>query len=174
MMFSISVETAAIKRPLSNGATRVVFRAKDAEGNPAPIFLCCVEPPNAFEQIMRESFITVCSVEDLAEYPVGVSSVEEVPPEDFPLGAFLFDAQQNMVYVRSNEITGQAEWQRYQPAGKKPNVHTHKLPFFRRSVIDVILPNREYVMETIECLRRAADRLAQDMIDIETLKPLDP
>ena len=171
-MFSISVEAAAIQRPLSNGATRVIFRAKDATAQPAPIFLCCVEPPNAFEQRLRESFVTICSVEDLVEYPVGVSSVAEVPPEDFPVDTFLYDAQQNKIYIRSADDAMQPEWVPYLPSGKKPNVHTHKLPFFRRSAIDIILPNRAFVMETVEWLQQAVNVLAKDMEDIEKLKPL--
>jgi hypothetical protein len=170
-MYTILVETAPIKRPLSNGATRVVFRARDENEAPAAIFLCCVEPPNSFEQILRESFVTICSVEDLAEYPVGVSSVEEVPPGEFEADTFVFDAQQNSIYVRSEDATGQPVWTPYQPAsGKRPNVHTHKLPFFRRSAIDVILPNRALVMEAIEWIKQAAARLEQDFLDIEKLR----
>lgn len=170
-MFVISVETAAIQRPLSNGATRAVFRARDAEDNPAPIFLCCAEPPNAFEQRLRESFVTICSVEDLAEYPVGVSDVSEVDPGEFPADTFLFDAQKNKIYVRSEDMSGQPVWEPYQPvSGRHPNVHTHKLPFFRRSAIDIILPNREYVMEAVQWIKQAAVRLEKDMADIEQLK----
>ena len=174
-MFSISVETAEITRPLSNGATRVRFRAMDEEDKPAAIFLCCVEPPNAFERILRESYITVCSVEDLAEYPVGVSAIEEVDPAEFPADTFLYVAYENKVYVRSADETGQPVWTIYAPvAGKRPNVHTHKLPFFRRSAIDIILPNRSFVLEAVEWIEEAAKRLTKDMQDIEKLKPIEP
>ena len=173
-MFVISVETAAITRPLSNGATRVLIRARDTYDNPAAIFLCCVEPPNAFEQILRESFVTICSVEDLAEYPVGVSAIEEVDPAGFSADTFLFAAQENKIYVRSADGAGQPVWKAYshESAGKRPNVHTHKLPFFRRSAIDIILPNRAFVMEAVEEMEKAARVLAKDMEDIERLKPL--
>jgi hypothetical protein len=173
-MFSISVETASIQRPLSNGATRVVFRARDEEGKPAAIFLCCVEPPDAFDRKLRESFITVCSVEDLAEYPVGVSDVSEVPPVEFPVDTFLFDVQKNKIFVRSEDLSGQLVWEPYKPSGKQPNVHTHKLPFFRRSAIDIILPNRGYVVEAIEWIKHAAVVLKKDMADIEKLKTFTP
>jgi hypothetical protein len=170
-MFEISVQTAPIKRPLSNGATRVIFRARDENDEPAAIFLCCVEPPNSFERILRESFVTICSVEDLAEYPVGVSSVKEVNPGEFEADTFIFDAQENSIFVRSEDAAGQPVWTPYQPdSGKRPNVHTHKLPFFRRSAIDVILPNRAFVMEAIEWIKQAALRLEQDLSDIEKLR----
>ena len=170
-MFTISVETAPIKRPLSNGATRVIFRARDEKEEPAAIFLCCVEPPNSFERTLRESFITICSVEDLAEYPIGVSSVEEVPPDEFAADTFVFDAQKNSIHVRSEDAAGQPVWKPYHPVdGKRPNIHTHKLPFFRRSAIDVILPNRAFVMEAVEWIQQAAARLGQDLLDIEQLK----
>jgi len=172
-MFVISVETAAIQRPLSNGATRALFRARDEAGEPAPIFLCCVEPPNAFERILRESFMTICSVEDLAEYPVGVSVIEEVDPKVFPADTLLFAAQENKVYVRSSDEMDVPVWCPYRPAsGRQPNVHVHKLPFFRRSAIDIILPNRRFVMEAVEWIDEAAKRLAKDMADIEQLRPL--
>ena len=171
-MYTISVETAPIKRPLSNGAPRVIFRARDEKEEPAAIFLCCVEPPNSFQKVLRESFITICSVEDIAEYPVGVSSIEEVPLNEFAADTFIFDAQQNCIYVRSEDAAGQPVWRPYQPtSGKRPNVHTHKLPFFRRSAIDVILPNRAFVMEATCWIKQAAARLAQDFLDIEQLKP---
>jgi hypothetical protein len=174
-MFAISAETAAIQRPLSNGATRVIVRARDEKDCPAAIFLCCVEPPNAFEQILRESFVTICSVEDLMEYPVGVSSVEEVAPHEFRADTFLFDAQENSIYVRSADHLDQPVWKLYDPVhGKRPNVHTHKLPFFRRSAIDIILPNRAYVMEAVEWIKQAVQRLAKDLEDIERLKPYNP
>jgi len=174
-MFSISVETAAIKRALSNGATRVIFRARDADDKPAPIFLCCVEAPNAFTRTLRESFITVCSVEDLAEYPVGVSDPNEVDPGEFPADTLLYNAQGNRVYVRSADETATPVWTPYRPVeGKHPNVHTHKLPFFRRSAIDIILPHRSYVLEAVEWVQYAAKVLAKDMEDIEQLKPYNP
>ena len=174
-MFVISVETAAIQRPLSNGATRVIFRARNEDETPAPIFLCCVEPPDAFSKTLRESYVTVCSVEDLAEYPVGVSSVAEVPPAEFPVDTFLFDAQENRIYVRSADSADQPTWSPYRPPhGLRPNVHTHKLPFFRRSAIDIIVPNRAYVMEAVEWIEQAARRLTKDLKDIETLRPFAP
>jgi hypothetical protein len=170
-MYTISVETVPIKRPLSNGATRVIFRARDEHEEPAAIFLCCVEPPNSFQKVLRESFVTICSIEDIAEYPVGVSSVEEVSPSEFAADTFVFDAQQNSIYVRSEDVAGQPVWKPYQPeGGKRPNVHTHKLPFFRRSAIDVILPNRAFVMEAVEWIKQAASRLEQDLLDIEKLR----
>jgi hypothetical protein len=174
-MFVLSVETAAIPRPLSNGATRVVIRARNGNDCPAAIFLCCVEPPNSFEKVLRESFVTICSVEDLAEYPVGVSSINEVPSACYPADSFLFDAQENKIYVKSADALEQPVWKPYEPTdGKSPNVHTHKLPFFRRSAIDIILPNRAYVMEAVEWIKQAAERLAKDMEDIEKLKPYHP
>jgi hypothetical protein len=170
-MFFISVETAPIKRPLSNGATRVIFRARGENEEPAAIFLCCVEPPNSFERVLRESFVSVCSAEDLAEYPVGVSCVEESPPSEFAADTFVFDAQENSIYVRSEDAAGQSVWRPYQPvSGKRPNVHTHKLPFFRRSAIDVILPNRAFVREAIEWIKQAAARLEKDLLDMEKLR----
>jgi hypothetical protein len=173
-MFVISVETAAIQRPLSNGATRVLFKARDENENYAPIFLCCVEPPNAFDQTLRESFITICSVEDLAEYPVGVSSIEEADPSEFPMETFLFDAQKNNIYIRSVNESDQPVWLDYRSVhGRHPNVHTHKLPFFRRSAIDIILPDRAFVVEAVEWVRQAARRLEKDMADIEKLRSGD-
>ena len=171
-MFNISVQLAPITRALSNGAVRVVFRARDEHDEPAAIFLCCVEPPNAFERILRESFITICSVEDLAEYPVGVSAVEEVDPSLFEADTFLYAAQENKVYVRSADTAGQPVWALYEPtaSGKRPNVHTHKLPFFRRSAIDVILPHRSFVVDAVGWIETAAKTLAKDLKDIENLQ----
>ena len=175
-MFSISVETAAIKRALSNGATRVIFKARDDEDRPAAIFLCCVEPPDAFEQTLRESFMTICSVEDLAEYPVGVSDITEVDPNEFSIGTFLYNAQENKTYTRAEDGTGLPVWVLYKPSdsGLAPNAHAHKLPFFRRSAIDVILPNREFVTDAIGWVKKAALRLEKDMADIELLRPFNP
>jgi hypothetical protein len=172
-MISVTVETAAVKRPLSNGATRVLFRAEDENGLPAAIFLCSIEPPNSFERSMRESFVTVCSVEDIVEYPVGVSSITEVNPADHEDGVFLYSSQENKIYVRGEKENAPA-WLPYQPPenGKQPGVHTHKLPFFRRSTIDVVLPHRDFVIQSLDWIREAVKRLEKDWKDIEELRVL--
>jgi hypothetical protein len=169
-MISVTVEIAQIKRPLSNGATRALFHAKDEGGHPAAIFLCSLEPPNSFERTMRESFVTVCSVEDIVEYPVGVSSITEVDPADFTLETLLYSSQENKIYIRGEKDSAPA-WVPYRPEGKQPNVHTHKLPFFRRSTIDVIFPHRSFVMQSIEWIQDAVKRLEKDWKDLEELRP---
>jgi hypothetical protein len=169
---TLSVQTAAVTRPLSPGATRVIISARDDNDDPAAIFLCAIEPPDAFSQSMRESFVTICSVEDMTEYPVGVSSIEEVPPGDYEAGTFLYAAQENKVYIRSiTDGIDSPVWQAYNPPHHrpKPNVHTNKLPFFRRSTIDVILPNRAFVMDAITWINDAVKRLAKDQADLERL-----
>jgi hypothetical protein len=169
MSYSVTVEIASIKHRPSNGATRAIFRAKTSDNEPAAIFLCSIEPPNSFERTMRESFITVCSVEDLVEYPVGVSSITEVDPNDYGEGVFLYSSQENKVYIRS-EKDGVPAWVYYQPDGKQPNVHTHKLPFFRRSTIDVIFPHRDFVVQSIDWIQDAVKRLEKDQQDLERLQ----
>ncbi|MDR3233435.1 MAG: hypothetical protein LBT46_07215 [Planctomycetaceae bacterium] len=172
MPIAVLTQLAEVKRPLSPGASRVVFQARDEDGQPAAVFLCSIEPPNAFEQVMRESFVTVCSVEDMVEYPVGVSSVEEIDPSEFAADTFLYAAQENRVYVRSVNDLEEPAWIPYKPQGKQPNVHTHKLPFFRRSTIDIILPNRDFVKQSIEWIKTAVRRLEKDQADLEELKNL--
>ena len=167
-MIRLDVQTLPLKRPLSPGQTRVLIRAVDVNDKPVAVFLCGVEPPNAFERRMRESFHTICSVEDMAEYPVGVSCVNEVDPASVEEGVYIYCAQENTVYVRSRE-RGKAAWIPYRPEPEhlKPNVHSHKLPFFRRSAIDIILPNREFVSQAIGWIEEAVNRLEKDMHDLE-------
>lgn len=98
-MIRLQVRTAEVRHPLSPGQTRVVIRAVDADDRPVAVFLCGVEPPSAFERRMRESFHTICSVEDMAEYPVAVSCVREIDPVSVEEGVYLYDAQENVVYV---------------------------------------------------------------------------
>jgi hypothetical protein len=169
-MISVTVEIARIKRPFSNGATRALFHAKDENDQPAAVFLCSLEPPNSFERVMRESFITVCSVEDMVEYPVGVSSITEVKPAECEEGMFLYSSQENEIYIRGEKDNAPA-WLPYHPEGKQPDVHTHKLPFFRRSTIDVIFPHRDFVMQSIDWIRDAVKRLEKDQRDLEELRP---
>jgi hypothetical protein len=174
-MIAVTVEIAQLKRPLSNGAVRAIIHAKDVHAEtgdeqPAAVFLCSIEPPNSFERIMRESFITVCSVEDMVEYPVGVSSITEVNPAEHEEGMFLYSSHENKVYIRG-EKEGVPVWLPYQPEGKQPNVHTHKLPFFRRSVIDVIFPHRDFVIQSLDWIRDAVRRLEKDQRDLEQLRP---
>ena len=168
-MIRIEVETLPLKRPLSPGQTRVLFRAISERDRPVAVFLCGVEPPNSFERRMRESFHTVCSVEDMVEYPVGVSSVSEVDPASQEEGVFLYCAQENVVYVRSKDKQGHAAWIPYKVRAEnlKPNVHSHKLPFFRRSEIDIILPNREFVSQAIGWVKDAVALLEKDMAELE-------
>ena len=175
-MIQLEVRTAALRRPLSPGQTRLVVRATDERGTPVAIFLCCVEPPNTFERRMRESFQTVCSVEDMTEYPVGVSSVQTVDPTDLADGTLLYAAQENLIYEKKQEMTGTAIWRLYRPvpSGVIPNVHTHKLPFFRRSTIDIILPNRAFVTDAVRWIEEAAMRLEKDQLDLDDLKPYQP
>jgi hypothetical protein len=174
-MIRLSVMTAEVKRPLSPGQTRVVIRARDENDWPVALFLCGIEPPNTFERRMRESFHTVCSVEDMAEYPVGVASPEEVDPQTCEPGVLLYAVQENAVYVRSGDENDIPAWMPYrpEPEQKAPNVHAHKLPFFRRSEIDIILPNRDFVVRSIEWISRAVRRLEQDQHDLEQLKPYE-
>jgi hypothetical protein len=169
-MINVTLEVAPMKRPLSPGAVRTVIHAKDENDQPAAVFLCSIEPPNSFERVMRESFVTVCSVEDMVEYPVGVSSIIEVDPVEYEQGVFLYAAQANKVYIRDEE-EGQPVWKPYCPEGKHPNVHTHSLPFFRRSTIDIILPHRDFVLQSLEWIRDAVKRLEKDQQDLEQLKP---
>jgi hypothetical protein len=167
-MIRLETKMLPLKRLLSPGQTRVLIRAVDAEDKPVALFLCGVEPPNSFERRMRESFHTICSVEDLAEYPVGVSSIREIDPASVEEGVFLYSAQENIVYVRSVQ-RGLAVWIPFRPKPEnlKPNVHSHKLPFFRRSAIDIILPNREFVSRAIGWIEEAVKRLEKDMHDLE-------
>ncbi|GHT32547.1 hypothetical protein FACS1894214_4450 [Planctomycetales bacterium] len=179
--YQINVEVAPITRIPSNGATRARFYAReninfadsglDADWVPAPIFLCCIEPPDAFTKTMRESFVTITSVEDLAEYPWGVSSIEEVPPEDYVADTLLYAAQENKTYIRSEDEDGAAVWVRYIPPtdGLAITHHVHRIPFFRRTVIDIILPNRSWVIDAIDWLQNAANTLEKDQKDIEIL-----
>jgi hypothetical protein len=172
---SVQVELAAVTRRMSPGQTRVVLTATK-NGEPSPVFLCCVEPPNTYERVMRESFYSICSVEDLAEYPVGVSSVEEIDPAIVEVGTFLYAAFENRVYTRSTNDNNQPVWIPYIAAGTsyvQPNVHTNKLPFFRKHQIDIIFPNREQVFEYLEVIKHAILRLEQDMFDLEKLKNFD-
>jgi len=166
-MIRLQIRTAGVRHPLSPGQTRVVIRAVDEHDKPAAIFLCCIEPPNTFERRLRESFHTVCSVEDMVEYPVGVSSIREIDPQTVDEGTFLYSAQENIIYVRSRDA-----WIPYKPRPEnlKPNVHTHTLPFFRRSAIDIILPSREFVVQAIDWIKEAARQLEQDFLDLETLR----
>lgn len=168
-MIRIEVKTLPLKRPLSPGQTRVLIRAVDERDLPVAVFLCGVEPPNSFERRMRESFHTICSVEDMVEYPVGVSDASEVDPSDHEEGMFLYCAQENVVYVRSKDRLGKAAWIPYkgQPENLKPNVHSHTLPFFRRSAIDIILPNREFVSRAIGWIEDAVALLEKDMHELE-------
>jgi len=171
-MIRLSILTAEVKRPLSPGQTRVVIHARDENGLPVALFLCGVEPPNTFERRMRESFHTVCSVEDMAEYPVGVATIEEVDPKTCEPGDLLYAAQENAVYIRGMDETKRPAWLPYRPKPEQrnPNVHAHKLPLFRRSAIDVILPNRDFVVRSIEWISQAVRRLEQDQRDLEQLK----
>jgi hypothetical protein len=169
-MINVTIEIATMKRPLSPGTVRTLIHARDENDQPVAVFLCSIEPPNTFERVMRESFVTVCSVEDMVEYPVGVSSITEVDPASCENGVFLYAAQANKVYIRDEE-DGQPVWKLYQPQGKHPNTHTHKLPFFRRSSIDIILPHREFVLQSLEWIRDAVKRLEKDQYDLEQLKP---
>lgn len=171
-MIRLEVKTLPLKRSLSPGQTRVLIRAVDEKDRPVAIFLCGVEPPNSFERRMRESFHTICSVEDMAEYPVGVSCVSEVDPAGVEEGLFLYSAQENIVYVRSKNKQGRAVWIPYKPKPEnlKPNVHSHKLPFFRRSAIDIILPNREFVSQAIGWIEEAVALLEKDMTELEMLR----
>jgi len=178
-MIKLKIQTARIKRPLSPGQTRTVIYAYepefdpgtgaelDTEGTPAAIFLCGIEPPNSFERRFRESFHTICSVEDMTEYPVGVSTIDEADASECEPGTFLFAAQENRIYVNED-----SQWVPYQcpPDGKEPNCHTHKLPFFRRSKIDIILPCRDFVVEAIEWIENAAKQLEKDLANLEKLQ----
>ena len=168
-MIRLEVKTLPLKRPLSPGQTRVLIRAVKDRDKPVAVFLCGVEPPNSFERRMRESFHTICSVEDMAEYPVGVSCISEVDPTSQEEGVFLYSAQENIVYVRSKDRQGRAAWVPYKPKSEnlKPNVHSHKLPFFRRSAIDIILPNREFVSQAIGWIEEAVALLEKDMAELE-------
>lgn len=170
-MIRLEIETLPLKRVLSPGQTRVIFRAIDGNDRPIALFLCGVEPPNSFEHRMRESFHTICSVEDMAEYPVGVSCVSEVDPVGLEEGLFLYCAQENVVYVRSRDRRDRAVWTPYRPKPEnlKPNVHSHKLPFFRRSAIDIILPNREFVSHAIGWIEDAIALLEKDMQELKML-----
>jgi len=175
-MISLKIQTAMVKRPLSPGQTRVVIRAIGENEEPRAIFLCCVEPPNSFERRMRECFMTVCSVEDLVEYPVGVSSVLEIDPATQDEGVKLYCAQENLVYVRDVDDAGKPAWIPYTPraGGLKPNVHTHHLPFFRRSTIDIILPCRDFVVQAIGWIENAVAQLERDQKNLELLKDYKP
>jgi hypothetical protein len=173
-MIRLQIQTAAVRRLLSPGQTRVVIRAVDEQDRPTAIFLCCVEPPNSLEQRLRESFHTVCSVEDMTEYPVGVSCVREIDPKTADEGVFLYCVQENIVYVRARS-GGKAVWIPYKPKPEnlKPNVHTHTFPFFRRSTIDIILPNRDFVVQAIGWIEEAVKQLEQDFCNLEQLKRYD-
>jgi hypothetical protein len=168
--------------PHHPGQVRARFRAVEKEneddenGTPAAVFLCCVEPPDSFRRKMRESFQTVCSVEDLAEYPVGVSTVEEVDPASQEEGTFLYAVQENKIYVRSPSEPGPPAWLPYAPApgGLPVNVHSHKLPFFRRSAIDIILPSRRFVRYAVEEIKNAIRELERDRADLERFEESFP
>ena len=171
-MISLKIQTAEVKHPLTPGQTRVVIQAVDENDEPTPVFLCCVEPPNTFERRMRESFMTICSVEDMAEYPVGVSSVREIDPLPVAEGTLLYCAQENKIYERGYDEQQDPAWNPYIPpqGGMKPNVHTHKLPFFRRSAIDVILPSRHFVRHAIQWIEDAVKQLERAKSDLEFLR----
>ena len=170
-MIRLKIRTAEVKRPISPGQTRVVVSARDENEQPIAIFLCGVEPPNAFERRMRESFHTVCSVEDMVEYPVGVSCITETEPAGYEVGTYLYCVQENAIYVRGEDSEGNPVWKPYrsEPGQLSLNVHSHKLPFFRRSTIDIILPNRDFVVQSITWLEQAALRLEKDRLDLKTL-----
>jgi hypothetical protein len=161
--YQFTVRITSLKRSLNHGVVRAVITAEEQDENgkmiPAAIFLCCVEPPDAFSHRMRESFITVASVEDLAAYPSAVSSIDEVDAAEHSEGALLYAVQENKVYKQSG-----GEWVAYIPerSEKMPNVHSHKLPYFRRSVIDIILPNRLFVNQAMESIRIGGERLELD------------
>jgi hypothetical protein len=170
---SVKVEVASVTRKMSPGQCRVVLTATK-HGEPAPIFLCCVEPPDIYARRMRESFYSICSVEDLAEYPAGVSSVEEVDPATVDEGVLLYAAFDNCVYIRATE-NGNPVWKPYKAHNgqNQPNVHTNKLPFFRKHRIDIILPNRDQVFEHLENIKRMILLLEQDLYDFEQLKHIE-
>jgi hypothetical protein len=167
--YTLTVNVKPILRPTSPGATRVQFAAENADKTPAHIFLCSVQPPDTYGQKYREAFETICSVEDMFEYPVGVSSVKEVDPASIAINTFLYDAQENRVYIRTNNINDVPQWELYHapPNGMQPNVHTHKPPFFRRSVIDIIVPNRLFVDKCIGWIERAIKMLKRDLELVE-------
>jgi hypothetical protein len=169
---SLKTQTAEVKRPQSPGQTRVVIRAIDENEDPVPVFLCCVEPPDTFARRFRESFVTICSVEDMAEYPVGVSSVREVDPVTQDEGILLYCAQENVVYVRGEDENNDPAWIPYvpEPAQLKPNVHGHNFPFFRRSTIDIILPCRDFVVRAIGWIEDSVAQLMKDQANLEILK----
>ena len=182
-MIRLKIHTAAVKCPLSPGQTRTVIYAYEPDidpetgaemddGTPAAIFLCGIEPPNSFERRFRESFHTVCSVEDMVEYPVGVSTIDEADAAEVEPGTFLYAAQENRIYVSTLNEDGVLQWLPYQapPEGKEPNRHTHKLPFFRRSKIDIILPCRDFVVQSIAWIEEAAKRLEEDFASLEKLE----
>lgn len=176
-MIRIEVQTAEVRRPISPGQTRVVLRASDEQGRPQAVFLCGVEPPNSFERRMRESFHTICSVEDMVEYPIGVSSVLEIDPRGVETGTMLYCAQENTVYVcQKNRGDEEHHWQPFVARNENlnPNVHSHKLPFFRRSAIDVILPHRDFVVRAIDWIEKAVRLLEKDLRDLERLKSYEP
>jgi len=171
-MIRLHVQTAEVRRPVSPGQTRVVIRATGENDVPVAVFLCGVEPPNSFERRMRESFHTICSVEDMAEYPVGVSGLHEADPKKSEQGFLLYNVQENVVYVRELDAARKPAWLPYHPRHENlnPNVHSHKLPCFRRSTIDIILPHRDFVVQAIGWIEEAVRQLEKDMGDLERLK----
>jgi hypothetical protein len=173
LQYKITVKHVQIKRPTSPGATRVQFIAENVDGTPAHIFLCSVQPPNTYEQRYREAFETLCSVEDMFEYPVGVSHVSEIDPATQPENTFMYDAQENRVYIRTKNVNDIPVWKPYIATGTslQPNVHTHKMPFFRRSVIDIIVPNRLFVDKCVKWISDAAKMLKKDLLLVEKFDP---
>ena len=171
-MIRLHFRTAQVQRPMTPGQTRLIVQAVDEQDEPCAIFLCGIEPPNTLQRRMRESFHTVCSVEDMAEYPAGVACVQEVDPQTVDEGTFLYSVQENIVYERGTGSAGQPDWVPFRPRAENlnPRFHSHTLPFFRRSVIDIILPNREFVVQAVGWIEDAARQLEQDFIDLEKLK----
>ena len=182
-MIKLKIHTAAVKRPMSPGQTRTVIHAYEPDfhpetgaelpdGTPAAIFLCGIEPPNSFERRFRESFHTVCSVEDMSEYPIGVSTIDEADAGLCEPGVFLYAAQENRIYINTFNPDEGLQWVPYQTPidGKEPNRHTHKLPFFRRNTIDILLPCRDFVDQAIGWIEDAAKRLEKDFADLEKFK----
>jgi hypothetical protein len=121
---------------------------------------------------MRESFMTVCSVEDMVEYPIGVSSVQEINPATQDEDIKLYCAQENIIYVRGYDDHMEPAWVPYTPSAShpKPNVHSHKLPFFRRNTIDIILPCRDFVVQAIGWIEDAVAQLTKDQANLEFLQ----
>lgn len=171
-MIRLRFRVARVRRPLSPGQTRLIVGASDDNGMPVALFLCGVEPPDIFSRRMRESFHTICSVEDMAEYPAAVSCVREVDPQTAERGVLLYSVQENVVYVRDCDGNRNPVWRPYEPRPENlnPNVHSHKLPFFRRSTIDIVLPNRDFVDQAVGWIGQAVRQLEKDMLDLDHFK----